>query len=148
MTPESRCVLPVPVRRVNNKFWEQTRSLIFECSITGILKDSFEREVVEISKPTYQVEIAGLPLKLRSSHDEATVRELADIVNKKVNEAMGRGRQPSFQNALLLAALHLAEELVLLKRSARRELDDIEHETLQILSELKLVPNHSAPLDV
>lgn len=103
---------------------------------------------MESGKPTYEIEIAGLPLKLRSSHDETTVRELATMVNKKVSEALNRSRQASFQNALLLAALHLAEEVVLLKRAARQELGEIEHEALQLLSDLKLVPNHSPPMDV
>jgi cell division protein ZapA len=103
---------------------------------------------MESSKPIYEVEIAGLPLKLRSSHDSATVQELVTIVNRKVNEALGRSQKSSFQNALLLAALHLAEELVLLKRAARTELGDIEDEALQILNELKLSPQTTPALDV
>ncbi len=36
----------------------------------------------------FDVEIAGVPLRLRSSHDEKTVHELVGLVNSKINESL------------------------------------------------------------
>lgn len=95
---------------------------------------------MESGKESYEVQIAGLALRLKSSHDRATVSELIQLVNDKVEQAMKANPQCSFQKALLLTALHIAEELVLLKRSARRELDDLESKAKRILSDLESSP--------
>ena len=83
-------------------------------------------------KETYEFQIAGLPYKLKSSHDEATVQELVDFVDKKVQQALAVTKSGSFQSAAVLAALNIAEELILLKRRAHRELDLIEQKTLKL----------------
>ena len=92
---------------------------------------------------TYDVHVAGLPLRLKSSHDEQTVQELIDLIDGKVNEAMASSSNISFQKALLLAALHVAEDLVFLKRAVRSRLDLLEGKAKTILSELDSTP---APL--
>lgn len=89
------------------------------------------------AKNLYEVQVAGLPLKLRSSHDEQTVSELVRIVDEKVKEAMSANTAVSYQNALVLASLNIAEELLLLKKTAASELDRLEERTRKILSQIE-----------
>lgn len=89
------------------------------------------------AKTLYEVQIAGLALKLRSSHDEKTVTDLVQFVDEKVKEAMSVNTSVSFQNAIVLAALNIAEQLLLLKKAAGHELDRIEDRTRQILEQLE-----------
>lgn len=93
----------------------------------------------ESAKRIYDVQIAGLPLKLRSSHDEETVSELINLVEHKVQEAMGVNSSASFQNALILASLNIAEELLLLKKTAVAELNSVEERARLILDQIEEV---------
>lgn len=88
-------------------------------------------------KKNFNFLIAGVPYKLRSSHDDATVQELVDFVNNKMTQAMAVTKNGSFQNAAVLTAMNLAEELILLKRKAQRELDKLEEKTMQLSLELE-----------
>lgn len=101
-----------------------------------------------LTKNMYEVEVAGLPLRLRSSHDEATVQELVQLVNSKVQEVLKSSPQVSYQSALLLTSLHLAEDLIFLRRSALSEIDRIENQTRQLISELESSPVSRVHLDV
>lgn len=98
-------------------------------------------------KKIYEVQVAGLSLKLRSSHDQETVEELAEFVDHKIQEALSSGQNISFQNALLLAALHIAEDLRLLKHVADVELGKIEGRAQQILSNVESSPISRLRLD-
>ena len=89
---------------------------------------------------TYDVQVAGLPLRLKSSHDENTVQELIDLVDAKIKEALASNSSISFQKALLLASLHVAEDLVFLKRAVRNRLDLLEIKAKGVLSELDSSP--------
>jgi cell division protein ZapA len=89
---------------------------------------------------TYEVQVAGLPLRLKSSHDVQTVQELIDIVDAKVKEAMSSNSSISFQKALLLASLHVAEDLVFLKRALKGRLDSLETKAKGVLTELDSSP--------
>lgn len=89
---------------------------------------------------TYEVQVAGLPLRLKSSHDEQTVQELVELVDQKVKEAMNSNSSISFQKALLLASLHVAEEFIFLKRAVRSRLDTLETKAKGILTELDSTP--------
>ncbi len=102
---------------------------------------------MDASKQTYEVQIAGLPLKLRSSHDAKTVNELIELVNERVQIALEQNPNISFQKALLLTALHIAEDLVLLKRTTTSELDDLEIKAKRIISELESSPIARIRLD-
>lgn len=88
-------------------------------------------------KKNFNFLIAGVPYKLRSSHDDSTVQELVDFVNNKMTQAMAVTKNGSFQNAAVLTAMNLAEELILLKRKAQRELDKLEEKTLALSLELE-----------
>lgn len=96
---------------------------------------------------TYEVQVAGLPLKLRTTHHESTVRELVHLVDSKFNEAMTVHSNISFQNAILLTALHMAEDLVFLKKGAEQRLDQIESKAKSALSVLSGSPLKQLNLD-
>lgn len=89
------------------------------------------------SRKTFELSIAGLPFKLRSSHDEQTVRELVDFVDQKMKQAMQVTKSGSFQSAAVLAALNIAEELILFKKKALREVELLETKALRISKDLE-----------
>jgi len=89
------------------------------------------------ARKTYELSFGGLPFKLRSSHDEQTVRELSDFVEKKLQQALTATKSGSYQSAAVLAALNIAEELILLKRRAINELDKIEERAQKISNDLE-----------
>jgi len=89
-------------------------------------------------RKSYELSFGGIPFKLRSSHDEETVKELAQFVDKKLQQALSTTKSGSFQSAAILAALNIAEELILLKRRALSELTRIEERTLKISQELEI----------
>ena len=94
-------------------------------------------------RKTYELKFGGLPFRLRSSHDEATVKELVEFVESKLKQAMSATKSRSFQSAAVLAALNIAEELILLKRQAIAELNRIEEKTHKISLELEISQNQS-----
>lgn len=89
---------------------------------------------------TYEVQVAGVPLKLRSSHEDRTVRELVGLVDEKVKQAMSSNSNISYQKALLLASLHIAEDLIYLKKAASERLEHLEVKTKSIIAELDASP--------
>ena len=93
-------------------------------------------------KQTFNFLIAGVPYKLKTSHDDATVQELVEFVNSKMNQAMAVTKNGSFQNAAVLTAMNLAEELILLKRKAHRELEKLEEKALRLSAELENSKNN------
>lgn len=84
---------------------------------------------------TYNVNLAGQPLRLRSTHDQNTVDEILSTVESYLDQAKG---QTSRYNATLLTCLHLAEELYLLKKKAKQELDSLEVLARDHLSRLEI----------
>ena len=94
-------------------------------------------KVSESRSRLFEVVIAGVPLRLKSSHDEQTVNELIAFVDTKVREALPLTKTGSIQNAAILAALHLAEEYILLKRKAKLELENLEAKAQKVISELE-----------
>ena len=92
---------------------------------------------VNSDKKTFDFLIAGVPYKLKTSHDDATVDELVQFVNSKMNQALSVTKNGSYQNAAVLTAMNLAEELILLKRKAHRELEKLEEKALRISLELE-----------
>ena len=85
----------------------------------------------------FEVVIAGVPLRLKSSHDEQTVNELVALVDHKVREALTLTKTGSIQNASILASLHIAEEYLNLKQKAKAELERLEARALKVISELE-----------
>lgn len=85
----------------------------------------------------YEFLIAGIPYRLKTNHDDATVQELVGFINKKMEESLALTKHGSYQNAAVLTALNLAEELILLKRKAHRELEKIEERVLKLSVDLE-----------
>jgi cell division protein ZapA len=89
------------------------------------------------NKTTHDFQIAGMNYRLKSSHDEAIVTELVAYVDDKVKEALAATKSGSFQSAAVLAALNIAEELILLKKRAHRELDQLEERAMKLAQDLE-----------
>lgn len=101
------------------------------------------------AKDFYEFNIAGLPFRLRSSQDEETVRNLVQFVDQKIQQAVKATKSGSVQSAAVLAALNIAEELILLKKRAIREIEAMEDRALRLAQDLdqttktsKGVPEH------
>jgi len=89
------------------------------------------------NKQIFEVTLAGLSLKLKTSHDSETVHQLVSYVDQKVSEALKMTKSGSIQNAALLASLNIAEELIILKERAREQLAKIEGKAQKVLSDLE-----------
>ncbi len=88
-------------------------------------------------KKTHEFQIAGVPYKLRTSHDDTLVKELVEFLNHRMAQALAVSKNGSYQNAAVLTALHLAEELLLLKRKASHELENLEEKILKLANDLE-----------
>ena len=95
------------------------------------------RESLAPVKRTHEFQIAGVPYKLRTSHDEELVKELVEFLNQRMAQALAVTKNGSYQNAAVLTALHLAEELILLKKKASAELENLEEKILKIAVDLE-----------
>lgn len=88
------------------------------------------------AKKYFDFRIAGVSYKIKSSHDEETVKNLVNYVDSKVSDAMKVTKNASFQNAAVLAALNIAEELILLKKRAYDELEILEAKASKLASKI------------
>lgn len=86
---------------------------------------------------TYDVQIAGVPLRLKSSHEQETVNEILRMVEEQMDPKLAK---ISLRNSALLASLRLAEELFLLRKKTKEELDNLEARTLEHISQIQQVP--------
>ena len=62
---------------------------------------------------------------------------MVDFVNQKMSQSLRNTKNGSFQNAAVLTAMNLAEELILLKRKAQLELQRLEEKALKIAVDLE-----------
>jgi cell division protein ZapA len=88
-------------------------------------------------KKTYTFLIAGVPYKIKTSHNDAMMQELIEFVNNRMNQSMAASKNGSFQNAAVLTAMNIAEELILLKKKANHELEKLEVKTLALYQDLE-----------
>ena len=86
---------------------------------------------------TYDVQIGGCSLKLKTDQTSEKVEQLVKIVENKIRESMGKNSNLSMQKALILSCLNIAEDYYNLQRMACRELDSVESKLLTIKSLLK-----------
>ncbi len=92
---------------------------------------------MEAEKKNYNFLIAGVPYKLKTSHDDELVKQLIEFVNDRMNQSMAVSKNGSFQNAAVLTAMNIAEELILLKKKAASELDKLEAKVLALSQEIE-----------
>jgi cell division protein ZapA len=85
----------------------------------------------------YNVSIAGVPLRLKSSHSNETVENILKLVDSKLDKKIC---QTSVQNAAILTCLRLAEELYFIKKQAKDELSRLETLTESLITELQDSP--------
>jgi len=94
---------------------------------------------VEEKKDVYEFLIAGLPYKLKSEQPEDVVAQLVNLVDLKIRQALQATKSGSLQNAAVLAALNLAEEHILLKTKALKEINRFEEQVKKLQYELSKV---------
>lgn len=85
----------------------------------------------------FHVSVAGVPLKIKSSHSNETVEHILKLVDSKLDKKVC---QTSIQNAAILACLRLAEEIYFLKKQTSEELDKLESLTQSFISEIQDSP--------
>lgn len=92
---------------------------------------------MEQNLKTFDVSIAGVPLRLKSSHNQETVDEILKMVEEQMDPQLAKS---SLRNSALLACLRLAEELYLLRKKTREELDNLESQTLEQIAHIQQAP--------
>ena len=63
-------------------------------------------------KRSVSVEVGGQRLNLKTDADEDYVKQLARLVNQKLNEARSGGRAVATQSLAILAAMSIADDLL------------------------------------
>ena len=87
---------------------------------------------------TYDVQVGGCSLRLKSGHDSATLSEILQVVEKQIAcSKQNNTGAVSVQKTLALSCLNVAEELVFLKNAVSKHLDQLESATQSVFSELK-----------
>jgi cell division protein ZapA len=107
----------------------------------GAHSSNLAQRLIEKSQSTpdknvYEFSIGSIPFKLRSNLEPMMVQELVEMVDLRIQKAVSALKSGSFQSAAVLAALNLAEELVILKKQALKELDFLENETKKVTVEI------------
>lgn len=97
---------------------------------------------------TVEVVIAGLPLRLKTTHSEDTVKSIAALVDQRVQDVLRATKSSSLQHAAVLAALNLADELHSLKHRTQDRLNRLEHLAQNALSDLESSRISQAGLEI
>ena len=84
----------------------------------------------------HEVVLLGRKFKLKSSHEDEYLADLAAFVTDQVGEVQKRGGTVSTLDAALLAALNIADEYHRLKREAEERLSAIGEKTQALLTAL------------
>ncbi len=87
------------------------------------------------SLTSHDISIAGVSLRLKTSHDEQILSEILELVNKRIDQEVVK---ISPQKALVLACLRLAEDLYVFRQNTSQELNHIENLANRILSDLQI----------
>ncbi|MBY0315912.1 MAG: cell division protein ZapA [Bdellovibrionales bacterium] len=87
------------------------------------------------SLTSHDISIAGVSLRLKTSHDEQILSEILELVNKRIDQEVAN---LSPQKALVLACLRLAEDLYVFRQNTSQELNHIENLANRILSDLQI----------
>lgn len=94
-----------------------------------------------------EVQIASVPLRLKSSHDAATVQRLVDQVDSKISEILKASKSSSVLNAAILAALNFADELLVMKQQTHSQLNHLESLAQSAITDLEASRISQAGLD-
>jgi hypothetical protein len=97
-------------------------------------KDEFKK--VDLKKmSSHDVSVAGVNMRLKTSHDKEALTEILDLVNKRVDQEIAKVAP---QKALVLACLRLAEDLHIFRQNTSQELNHIENLANRILADLQV----------
>jgi len=83
---------------------------------------------------TYNINIGGCSLRLKSQHDSDTLEEIVKVVEQQISKV--DNHTLSMQKSFALCCLNVAEELVFLKRNLKQKLKYLESSTQSICSEM------------
>lgn len=86
----------------------------------------------DLNAGVVSVRVAGRDLRLRTDNGEELAREAAELLSAEIQRAKASPAAPGTNDAVLLAALNLAGELI----AARRELAECRDETTSQTSAL------------
>lgn len=101
---------------------------------TENLKDEFKK--VDLKKmSSHEISVAGVSMRLKTSHDVDALTEILDLVNKRVDSEIAKVAP---QKALVLACLRLAEDLHVFRQNTSQELNHIENLANRILADLQV----------
>ena len=89
------------------------------------------------SLKTYQVQVGDCSLRLKSSHDSATLNKILKVVDDQFRVIKADHQGLSMHKLLALSCLNMAEELVCLKQAVRQQTDQLELATQSLCSDLK-----------
>jgi len=93
------------------------------------------------SPEVFDVEIAGLPLKLKTSHSEEFVLEVVSVVNSKIEDCLKLTKSGSIQMAAILACVNLSEELLSIKEVTGQEIVQLRSKAHKLVSQLEVSLN-------
>lgn len=97
---------------------------------------------------TFDVEIGGIHLRLKSSHSKETVDKIAELVNSNIQKTMQASKTDSLQIAAILTCLNLVEENLMFKKKALHELKLVESKAQEIVANLESTRTPQVGLDV
>lgn len=86
---------------------------------------------------TYEVQVGDCSLRLKTNHNSGTLSEIMKVVEHKILVSKKHNQNLSPQKTFALCCFNVAEELVCLKQSLRRQLTHLEASTQSIFSEIK-----------
>ena len=89
-------------------------------------------------KNSVQVEILGKEFTVKSENDESYVKEIADYVNRKMEEVLKDTRTVATVNVVLLAALNIADEYFRIKEQHQELIGDIESKCQELISLIEI----------
>ncbi|MFK8138499.1 MAG: cell division protein ZapA [Bdellovibrionales bacterium] len=85
---------------------------------------------------SFEVQIAGYTMKLRSNHTQDVVEELARFVDGRFRRFIGTKKTAVVDQASILTALSIAEDLYNLKQDTKTSLDQISRKTNRLITDL------------
>jgi hypothetical protein len=113
----------------------------------AVVENKTENKIKTIDANRFEVDIAGIILRLKSSHSEETVQQIVKLVNDKIQQSLNLTKSDSVQTAAILACLNLAEEFLMFKRRALSDLNNVELRAQEIVANLESIHTPQVGLD-
>lgn len=86
---------------------------------------------------TYEIQLHGHSLKLKTKHSRETLELFKSKVEKKLKQIQESHNQISLEKSLILASLCLAEDNHIIKESISKNLEGLESQVLNVLNDLE-----------